>query len=265
MNRSIKLEADHGNSGGGLSGRCARFDYPNSERENSSICAGTCISDGMTTPLATTRAPSQSSKRAPSVNCSSGASGKRNCTSASMTSVWSPTLVTGSTTMLHTASGQRSRESSNLMGARYRPEGGDLRPPRSGGSQRIIALAIIPAPFESPPRVGQQAPHSTRARFGPCLGTIETARLPNRQPQPVLLYTRFPTLGSTLSGKTRGHVRSAPRSTCPLPSWARHGVPQWRGCPRIPQLKRRDRTRPSNRLLSDRPTTIIQTGNRAAY
>jgi hypothetical protein len=30
-------------------------------------------------------------------------------------------------------------------------------------------------------------------------------------------------------------------------------------------LKRRDRTRPSNRLLSDRPTTIIQTGNRAAY
>lgn len=171
--------------------------------------------DGSTTPFATTRGPSHSSNRAPATRSSFGASGERNCTSESVAVESVPNGLIGSTTMLQIASGQRSRESSNLAAERYLAAGGAVRPPRSRGSQRIMARSLIQSPVSRQQIPSRRVPQSSPGRFHPS-SRIERIGQPTHQPpRPSVLYTLVPSHLPKADPERLARAQSGSRGTCP--------------------------------------------------
>ncbi len=217
--------------------------------------------EGSTTPFAMTRDPSQSSNRAPATSSSFGASGERNCTSESVAMESVPNGLIGSTTMLQTASGQRSRESSNRAAERYLAAGGAERPPRSFGSQRIMARSLIQSPVSRQQIPSRRVLQSSPGRFHPSSQIERIGQRVHQPLRPSVLYTPVPNHSPRADSERPARAPSGSKGTCPR---LMSGLP---GISRMPaglQTRRGKRHESSTTFLTVRDCLVSSDHNKVA-
>lgn len=224
--------------------------YPRSAVAKSSMLAGTFTCAGSTTPLATTRRPSQTSNRVPADRNCLGAQGARKKTCASVTDGCVPRSLTKSITRLHVSMGQRSLESSNLAVVMYRgATGSNVRPPSSGDSHLITACTDS---FMEPPR--SQRPLSSPAirQTTPARRRRDSRneRISQQQGRRLLFVLLYVRRGDTTVPRTEPHVATGSPSAFPRPMQGMHAILRIPECPDTPRVIQLDRTRPWRADLS---------------